>query len=273
MGERFKQAAGRAEDRPAQGREPGSAWAAAARRGTDADPRAARARDQPLDPELPEARQPRQHRRADRRHRHRRDGPAAGDPDPRHRPVGRLQPRARHGDRRAGLPGGRLRRRWSSSRCSRPGRSSASSTASSTSMAACRIRSSSRWPRSASAAASRSRSRSTTRPCAGCPTRSTWLGGLAGVRPAQLALRRRRRGARSVLLMTQGDGLGALDLRGRRRSRGGGRDGHPRQGRAGLDVRDLRPLRRDRRGGAGRPHRRGLAALRQSARARHASPR
>ena len=105
----------------------------------------------------------------------------------------------------------------------------------------------------------------------GMPDAIAWLGGVAAFGMPELLLRRRRRGARAPG-HDQGDGLGPLDLRGRRRPEGGGRDGHPGQGRAGFDVRDLRALRRHRRGGARRPHRRRLAALRQPARTRHASP-
>ena len=144
----------------------------------------------------------------------------------------------------------------------------ARSTASSTSSGACRIPSSSRSRRSASAAASRSRCRSTTRPCAGCPRRSRGSAaastfGFPNSFFVVLAVRARPSAD------DQGDGLGPLDLRRRRRAEGRGRDGHPGQVGAGLHLRDLRALRRHRRGRPRRPHRRGLAALRQPARARH----
>ncbi len=57
------------------------------------------------DAEFPQTRQYRQHPRPDGGDRRRRDGPAPRHPDPRHRPVGRLQPGARDGGRRAGVPG------------------------------------------------------------------------------------------------------------------------------------------------------------------------
>ena len=145
----------------------------AAQRRPAADPHRPDRGDQPADAEFPEARQPRQHPRPDRGHRHRGDGPASRHPDARHRPVGRRQPGAGDRDRRRWSSGrsipralvilAMLRSRRAGRRRQRPA---------SMSSAACRIPSSSRWRRSASAGASRSNWRSATPPCAACPRRS-----------------------------------------------------------------------------------------------------
>ena len=96
---------------------------------------------------------------------------------------------------------------------------------------------------------------------------------ILGARASELLLRRARASRLPLLVMTKAMVWGRWIYAVGGEPKAARRDGHPGQGGAGLDLRHLRSLRRHRRRRARRPDRRGLAALRQPARTRHASPR